>query len=254
VTAGRYDERVVVVTGGGQGIGRAFCLAYAREGARVVVADLAPNRADSVAAEIRAAGGQALGLTVDVTDQHSVVAMTRAAAAEFGGIDLLVNNAAIFTTLELARFEEISQENWDAVMSVNVWGVFCCCQAAAPYLRASSRGAVITISSGMIAHGRPGYAHYVTSKSALIGLTRTLATELGADDVTVNAIMPGATKTEVPRASLSDAQIDEVLQAQAIHRWGTTDDIVGTALFLGSDEARFITGQSVIVDGGHDYQ
>jgi len=252
--AGRLAGKVVIVTGAGQGIGRAFCHSFAREGASVVVTDVVADRADAVAAELRVSGGRAVGLAVDVTDVDDTLAMADVAVSTFGAIDVLINNAAIFTTLTRGPFESITKEQWDAVMAVNVRGVFLSCQAVAPQMRARSSGSIISISAGMVKHGRANYAHYVTSKAALIGLTRTLATELGNDGITVNTIMPGATQTEVPRDSLNSRQIETLLARQAIHRWGTTDDIVGAALFLASDDARFITGQSIIVDGGHDFQ
>lgn len=249
----RLGDNVALITGAGQGIGRAFALRFAAEGARVVVADLNGERAAAVAAELAAAGGQALAVTANVADEASVAAMVQEAVAHFGRLDVLLNNAAIFSTIEMKPFYELSLAEWQQLMAVNLTGVFLCCRAAAGPMRARQRGRIINISSSTVLMGRPNYAHYVASKAGVIGLTRAMATELGGDNITVNAIMPGSTETEIPRATVTPAQVEGLLARQAIHRRGTPADLVGAAVFLASDESGFITGQTLVIDGGHNY-
>lgn len=249
----RLTEKVAIITGAGQGIGRAFALQFAQEGARVVVADLQDAKASSVAQEIADRGGQGAAIKVDVADPVSVNAMVDEANKRFGQVDILVNNASIFSTIKMKPFEQITFEEWNALMAVNLTGTFLCCQAVARHLREREQGRIINISSSTVLMGRPWYAHYVASKAGVVGLTRALARELGSSGITVNAIMPGSTETEVPRETVSPEQAKGLIDAQAIHRRGTPKDLVGAAVFLASDESSFITGQIIVVDGGHDF-
>lgn len=249
----RLSDKVALITGAGQGIGRAFALRFAAEGALVAIADLNAERAAAVAAEVRSAGGQALAISANVADEDSVTAMVEAVTGEFGRLDVLLNNAAIFSTIEMKPFYDISLAEWQQLMAVNLTGVFLCCRAVAGPMRAQQRGRIISISSSTVLMGRANYAHYVASKAGVVGLTRAMATELGGDNITVNAIMPGSTETEIPRATVTTAQVEGLLARQAIHRRGTTEDLVGAAVFLASDESGFMTGQTMVIDGGHNY-
>lgn len=244
----RLRGRTAIVTGAGQGLGRAFARRLADEGATVVVADLDRDKAASVAAEV---GG--IPVAVDIADADSVQAMVRETMAAAGSVDILVNNASIFSTLRMRRFEEIPVAEWDQVMAVNVRGAFLCTRAVVPCMRTEGRGKIINISSGTVWIGRPEYLHYVTSKAALIGMTRALASELGPDGITVNAVTPGATQTEIPRSTVTPEQADRIVAGQAIKRRGVPDDLVGTVAFLAGPDSDFITGQTINVDGGAAY-
>lgn len=248
--AGALDGKVAIVTGGGQGIGRAFAHRFAREGARVVIADLNEETAGTVAGEIRRDGGEALAVRTDVSDEDSVTAALGATLERFERVDVLLNNASIFATLKMRPFWEIPLTEWEGLMRVNLTGVFLCCEAVAGPMRRQGNGRIISISSSTVLMGRPNYAHYVASKAGVQGLTRALASELGGDGVTVNAIMPGSVETEVPRETVSPEQAQRIIGAQALHRRLTPADIVGTAILLASDDAAMITGQTIVVDGG----
>jgi 3-oxoacyl-[acyl-carrier protein] reductase len=248
----RLQDRVAIVTGGGHGIGRAYALGLAGEGARVLVADLDQEAAAETARQIEAAGGEALATRTDVADVESTEAMARAAAERWGRIDILVNNAAIFATVPMSRvgFEQISGEDWDRLMAVNVRGVWLCCRAVVPYIRRQGKGKIVNISSSTVLDGSPTRVHYVASKAAVIGLTRTLARELGDANVCVNVLLPGSTLSE-------DEPTEEILkmrarpaQQRAFKRVQRPDDLVGTMIFLCSDDSDFITGQSLVCDGG----
>jgi 3-oxoacyl-[acyl-carrier protein] reductase len=246
-SGGRLAGRVAVVTGAGQGLGRAFAHRLAGEGARVAVADRNTDAARAVAGDI---GAAALAVTVDVADEASVLSMVDEVARACGGIDVLVNNAAVFSTLAMRSFEEIGVPEWDLVMAVNVRGPFLCARAAAPLMRRAGSGKIVNISSAAVLLGRPGYLHYVTSKAAVIGMTRSLATELGPAGVTVNAVLPGSTETEVPRATVTPEQVVRIVDRQAVKRRQVPDDLVGVVAFLATPDSDFMTGQCLNVDGG----
>jgi 3-oxoacyl-[acyl-carrier protein] reductase len=246
----RLQSKTVIVTGAGQGIGRALAQRFAAEGANVAVTDLNAEGAERVAGEIAAAGGSAHGLALDVSDRAAVGDCVAGVAEHFGGLDALVNNAGIFSTLRMGPFEEITEAEFAAVMNVNVTGTFNCCQAVAPILRAQQSGSIINLSSGTVRMGRPYYAHYVTSKAAVVGMTRALANELGADGVRINAVMPGSIKTEIPRDTVTPEQAQGIVARQAIKRQMTPQDILGTIVFLASDDSAMLTGQTIVVDGG----
>jgi 3-oxoacyl-[acyl-carrier protein] reductase len=248
VPEGRLTGRVAIVTGAAQGLGRAFAGRLHQEGARVAVADLDLDRATAVCAEL--GDRNALAVQVDVANPDSVGLMAERVREEFGVIDTLVNNASIFSTLEMRPFDQIPLEEWDLVMGVNVRGAFLCSRAVVPGMRSVGKGKIINISSATVFIGRPHYLHYVTSKAAVIGLTRALATELGPAGITVNAITPGATETEVPRRTVTPAQVEKIIASQAIKRRERPADLVGTVAFLASSDSDFITGQTINVDGG----
>lgn len=248
---GRLDGKAAIVTGGAQGIGAAYVRALSREGASVAIADLLSG--DALAEEVRNGGGRALAVKTDVSDPASVKALTDKCVSEFGAIDILVNNAAIFASLSFKPFLQISDEEWNKVMAVNVGGIFQCCKAVTPHMRAKGGGKIINISSGTVFLGSQMLLHYVTSKAAVIGLTRALARELGPDKICVNAIAPGFTESEGVKANASyGAEVRARVQGvRALARAQAPEDLVGALLFLASDASDFVTGQTLVVDGGH---
>jgi NAD(P)-dependent dehydrogenase (short-subunit alcohol dehydrogenase family) len=244
------EGRVAIVTGAGQGIGRAFARALGAAGGIPVIAERNMERGQAVAKEIEQTGGRAIAVETDVADLASVQAMVERTVGELGRIDILINNAGIFSTLTMRPFEEIPLDEWDEVMRVNVTGVMLGCRAVLPHMRRAKWGRIINMSSGSVLLGRPNYLHYTTSKAALIGMTRSMARELGGDGITVNAIMPGAVKTEIPRRTVTPEQRARITAMQCIPRVQEPVDLVGAMLFLASEGSRFMTGQSINIDGG----
>ncbi|MEU1984592.1 glucose 1-dehydrogenase [Nocardia sp. NPDC019395] len=247
------EQRTVIITGAGQGIGRRYALEFAADGDAVVIADLNGEKAAAVQAEVEAAGGTALAVTTDVADKGSVDAMVAAAVAKFGTIDVLINNAAIFSTLVMKPFDEIDIDEWEKVFAVNSRGTFLCVQAVAPYMKAQKSGRIINISSSVVTTGRANYAHYVASKGAVSALSKSLATEMGEYNVTVNVVSPHGIVTEIPRGTITDDQWAGILAEQAIKRKGSAEDVVGAVKFLASPGAGYITGQTLLVDAGLRY-
>lgn len=237
--------RVAIVTGAGQGLGRAFALAFAAQGSVPVIAELNEDKGRAVAGET---GG--LFVRTDVADASSVDAMARAVLEAYGRIDVLVNNAAIFSTLEMRPFDEIPLDEWERVLRVNLTGPFLCARAVAPAMRKAGWGRIINIASGAVSLGRPNYLHYVASKAGLVGMTNSLARELGAHGITANAILPGATFTEIARKTVTPEQKKAIVGMQCIPRPEVPADLVGAVLFLASPAAAFVTGQALTVDGG----
>jgi 3-oxoacyl-[acyl-carrier protein] reductase len=242
--------RVVIVTGGAQGIGRRYAQAFAAAGAVPVIADINGNAARRVADEIAQGQGRALAIEVDVSDPAATERMSATVLERLGRIDVLINNAAIFSTLAMRPFDQIPLDEWDRVLRVNTTGPYLCVRAVAPAMRKAGWGRIINIATTSVAVGTPNYLHYVTSKSALFGMTNALARELGKDGVTVNCIVPGPTLTEVPRQSFNADSQARIVAMQCVPRGETPDDIVGLALFLASPAASFVTGQSIAVNGG----
>jgi 3-oxoacyl-[acyl-carrier protein] reductase len=242
--------RVVIVTGAGQGIGKVFAKAFARCGAISVIAERHAGNGEKVANEIEAEGGRALAIVTDVSREDSIAAMVAETEKRFGRIDVLINNAGIFSTLEMRPFDQIPVEEWEQVLRVNVTGPFLCSRAVLPAMRRAKWGRIIHMASGAVTMGRPNYLHYIASKAALAGMTGSMARELGPAGITVNAILPGATFTEIERKTVSPEQKVRIIAQQCIPRAETPDDLAGTALFLASDSAAFLTGQCLTVDGG----
>jgi len=248
----RLSDRVVIVTGAAQGIGAAYALSLSHHGAHVVCADILDT--SSIVQQLKASRpeAKAIGVQVDVTDAQSVTAMVEKAISEFGRIDVLVNNAAIFGNLTLKPFEEISSGEWDKVMAVNVRGAFECAKAVAPAMRKQRYGKIINVASGTVFKGTPMFLHYVTSKGAIVAMSRCLARELGKDNICVNTLAPGLTlSTNV--ASNPDWQGSTaagIVSSRAIPREQTPDDLTGTLVYLASSDSDFVTGQVVVVDGG----
>lgn len=243
-------DRVVIITGAGQGIGRVFAKSFALAGARVVIAELNEERAGKVAAEILEAGGEALAVTTDVADPNSINEMVGFVEDEWDRIDVLINNAGIFSTLEMRPFDQIPLEEWEQVLRVNLTGPFLCARAVLPAMRKRKWGRIINIASGAVRLGRPNYLHYIATKGALLSMSLSMARELGPDGITVNAILPGATFTEIERKTITPAQKERIIAMQCIPRGETPEDLVGAALFLASDASGFVTGQSINLDGG----
>lgn len=245
-------DKVVIVTGGGHGIGNAYCLGFATAGARVAVADIDKAAADRVAAQVAAAKAEALPLHVDVADEQATRAMAAAALERFGRIDVLVNNAAIFATIPMnrGRIDTITSEEWDRLMAVNLKGLFYCCRAVLPTMRAQKSGKIINIASGTVFNGSPGRIHYVTSKAGTIGFTRTLAREVGEDNIQVNVLAPGNTLSEENPGPEMLRFRQAAIGSRALKRVQVPQDVVGAMLFLASPLSDFMTGQTLNVDGG----
>ncbi len=246
---GRLDNKVAIVTGAAQGIGETYAKALAGEGAKVVASDIAD--CSRVAREITEGGGQAIGVTADVTDDTSLAAMVKTAEDEFGPVEILVNNAALFAELRITPFMQISNEDWDRVMTVNVRGTFQTSKAVIPSMIKNGRGKIINISSGTFYYGGPGFAHYVSSKGAIIGFTRSASRELGDKNIFVNCIAPGLTESEgVQNHPDLDIARAPTLQSRTIKRDMMPEDLIGSLLFFASEDSDFLTGQTINVDGG----
>lgn len=251
MSASKPAPRTVVVTGAAGGLGRRFAVGFGGVGDRVVVADLDPDGAEATAALIRDAGSEALAVVTDVTSRASTEQLARA-AADFGGgsVEVLINNAAVYATITRSRFEDIDEVEWDATMAVNLKGPWLVTRAFSPVLADGAR--IINLSSATVMSGSENWAHYVASKGGVIALTRVLARELGARSITVNAIAPGFTLTESSYGLIPDAETYGVDRG-SIRRASQPDDIVGAAVFLASSGSSFITGQTLVVDGGRQF-
>ncbi len=249
----RLKDKVIIVTGGGVGIGRAYSLGLAKEGARVVVADIQVDAAQKAAGEITEAGGEAVSVAVDVTSPEKTREMAEITLKQYGRIDVLVNNAGLYTALKKKPFMEIDPEEWDRVMAVNVKGLFLCAKAVYPAMKKQKKGKIINISSGTVLGGSPYFLHYVSSKAGVIGFTRALAREVGADNICVNAITPGLTISGSNQDGvLTPEQLEDRRRRRSFQRDQYPQDLVGTVIFLSSEDSDFITGQTINVDGGQN--
>lgn len=244
--------KVAIVTGGGHGIGKAYCHHLAEHGAAVVIAELDGAAAQQVADELTAAGHRALAVQTDVTQAEQVEAMVAKAVAAFGTVHILINNAAMFATVAMSRapFDELTEAEWDKMMSVNLKGTWLVCKAVTAEMRKNQYGKIVTISSGTALKGSNSRIHYVTSKAGILGFTKTLANELGGDNICVNCIAPGSTLSEAnPDESILKMRQGAV-QTRALKRVQKPEDMLGAVLFFSSPASDFITGQTLVVDGG----
>jgi len=242
-------SKVVIVTGGAHGIGKAYCHGFANAGARVVIADIDKLGAEVVAKEI---GTPALGLHVDVSNEDATKKMATQTLDRFGGIDILINNAAVFSVVPMnrGRIETIDPDEWDKLMAVNLRGLFFCCRAVLPAMRKQQSGKIINIASGTVFAGAPGRIRYVTSKAATIGFTRTLAREVGGDNINVNCLAPGNTLSEENPTEQMIKFRESSVGLRSLKRIQMPQDVVGAMLFLASPLSDFMTGQTVNIDGG----
>jgi 3-oxoacyl-[acyl-carrier protein] reductase len=242
------ENKVVLITGAARGLGFEYARSFGEAGARIVAGDVA-----DCSAAVAAAGNGAIGVRLDVTDVTSADSMVEIEMEKFGRIDALINNAALYGALRGGRFNQIAEDDWDAAMAVNVKGIWNCCKAVVPAMRQSGGGSIINVASLAATYGMPFALHYTTSKAAVIGLTRGLARELGRDNIRVNALAPSAVLTEGTAEFLGD-KLDrglEVIRAgQSIQRTLEPEDLTGTVAWLISDGSKFVTGQTIAVDGG----
>lgn len=247
----RLDGKVIIVTGAARGIGKVYALGLAKEGANVVVSDILSDGANSTASEIQKMGCSAIAVPCDITKEADTKNLAEETAKKFGRIDVLVNNAGRYAGLRRRPFYEIDVEEWDQVMAANVRGTWLCIKAVFPYMSKQRQGKIVNISSGTFFAGVPNLAHYVTSKGAVVGLTRAISRELGQYNITINAIAPGLTITEANTDVNQDPKYrSDQLKSRSLQRDEYPSDLVGTMIYLCSSDSDFMTGQTLIVDGG----
>lgn len=245
----RFKDKSVIITGGGGKIAKAYAMAFAKEGAKLSLPDIVS--ADHTVNAIRDAGGAAITMACDVSDEESVKAMVDQTVKQFGTVDILINNAAYFMTVWKGPFWEITVEEFDKAMAVNVRGSWLCAKAVVPQMQKQQGGKIINVSSNVALTGNPNYIHYVTSKGALIAMTRAMARELGDWNICVNTVSPGFVVTEGRKV---DPEYEKIrAQQRSIKRSQVENDLVGTVLFLSSPESDFMTGQLLNVDGGFHF-
>jgi 3-oxoacyl-[acyl-carrier protein] reductase len=245
------EDKVVIVTGAGRGLGQAYAVEAARLGAKIVAGDVL-DCGDTVR-RIEADGGTAIGVEHDVTKMGTVSAMAESAVDAFGGINVLVNNAALYGGLTGGRFDQLDEDEWDRCMNVNVKGIWNCCKAVVPHMQNAGGGSIVNVASLAATYGLPFVLHYTTSKAAVIGLTRGLARELGRSDIRVNAIAPTAVVTEGTAEFFGDKMdgaMDVIKNDQSLKRNPHPEDMIGTVMWLASDASAFVTGQTIAIDGG----
>ena len=251
MTTGRLGGRIAIVTGGAKGLGAAYAKALASEGAVAIVADI--EDATKVLSQIRTSGGIARAIPTDVSEEASVETLVQAVRAEWGRIDILVNNAAVYASLVPVAFQDIDATLWDRVMAVNVRGTFLMAKHVAPAMIEGGAGKIINVSSGTAYKGQPRHmAHYITSKGAIIALTRALSRELGDHGICVNTLAPGLILSDsiLENRAHIDMAAEKVLASRALKRHGYPEDLLGALLFLASSDSDFVTGQTIAVDGG----
>jgi 3-oxoacyl-[acyl-carrier protein] reductase len=247
----RLKGKVAIVTGGAKGIGKAYSLGLAKEGAKVCVVDIDFEAAQNTVDEIKRLGGEAFPIKVDISDEAETEHMAKACFERYGSIDILVNNAAYYIQTQRGPWNEISIEEWRRIMSVNVVGMWLCCKAVFPYMRKKGKGKIINISSETALESPvPGFIHYVTSKGAVIAFTRALAKEVGDYGINVNTVTPGLVVTEATSKLYPPETFQRARERRCIKRDEYPEDLVGAIIFLASDGSDFITGQIINVNGG----
>jgi 3-oxoacyl-[acyl-carrier protein] reductase len=244
---GMLDNKVAIVTGGARGLGEAYCLKLAQEGARVVVADILEKEAGEVAQKIRANGGQAIAVKTDVTSEEATIRMAEETVKEFGRIDILVNNAGFYHGMSRKPFYEISSAEWDKMMAVSVKGTWLCTRAVFPHMKELGKGKIINVASEACFSATKGLIHYTAAKSAVIGISRVLDGELGQYGICVNVIAPGVIDTPATRSYINMEKMDA--SSVPLGRFGMPEDIVGAVVFFASDDSDFISGQTLLIDG-----
>ncbi len=246
----QLKDKVAIVTGAGVGIGVEYSKRLAAEGARVVCTDIQGGHAEATAKEIVAAGGDAIGFKADVASKADTDAMARRTQGQYDRIDILVNNAAMFTALPEGPFDELTEENWDRCMEVNLKGIWNCIRSVFPFMRKQRYGKIINISSVTWMMGRPYRLDYVTSKAGVVGLTHAIAPELGEYDINVNSVVLGLVQSDSAVKVYGAEHFQKFKERQVFKRSLTPKDACGAVVFLVSDDAEMITGQSLVVDGG----
>lgn len=247
-------DRVVIVTGGAVGIGRIYSESLIAAGACVVIADIASEEGEALAQRLSESGGQALALPTDISKEEDAERLATKTVERFGRIDALINNASLMSSLPRRSWLEIPVEEWDRVMAVNLRGLFLCCRAVVPHMRRQGKGKIVNIASTRVFEGAPLRLHYTASKAGVIGFTRALAREVGADNIAVNCVAPGLTLSETQVGNSSKDYLSSMTnkndQLRSFQRPQVPEDLVGTVMFLLSDASDFLTGQTIVVDGG----
>jgi 3-oxoacyl-[acyl-carrier protein] reductase len=244
---GKLDNKVAIVTGGAKGLGEAYCLRLAQEGARVVVADILEKEAGEVAKKVKAAGGQAIAVKTDVTSEAETKRMAEETVKEFGRIDVLVNNAGFYHGMSRKPFYEIPSAEWDKMMAVSAKGTWLCARAVFPYMKELGKGKIINVASEACFAPTKGLVHYTAVKWAVIGISRVLAGELGQYSVCVNVIAPGVIDTPATRSYVNMEKMDT--GSVPMGRFGVPEDIVGAVVFFAGDASDFISSQTLLIDG-----
>jgi 3-oxoacyl-[acyl-carrier protein] reductase len=244
---GMLKDKVAIVTGGGRGLGKAYSLRMAEEGARVVVADILEGEAGETVSEIKAKGGAAIAVKADVTSEADTRRMAEETIKKFGRIDILVNNAGFYHGMSRKPFNEIPSEEWDKMMAVSAKGTWICCKAVFPQMKKQGKGKIINVSSEAVFAPTKGLIHYTAAKAAVIGITRVLAGELGQYGICVNVIVPGVIDTPATRTYVNMEKMDT--SSVPMGRFGKPEDIVGAVVFFASDDSDFISGQTLLIDG-----
>jgi len=244
---GLLENKVAIVTGGARGLGKAYCLRMAEEGARVVVSDILEEDAEAVAKEIKAKGGKAIAVKADVTSEAETKGMADKTVKEFGRIDILVNNAGFYHGLTRGSFDQIPLAEWDKMMNVSAKGTWLCSRAVFPQMKKQNKGKIINVASEACFAPTKGLIHYTAAKSAVIGITRVLAGELGQYNICVNTVAPGVIDTPATRSYVNMEKMDA--GSVPMGRFGKPEDVVGAVVFFASDDSDFISGQSLLVNG-----